>query len=288
MDRIAEIRERENWSLIIKPESGWWNVHFREIWRYRDLLLLFVRRDFVSIYKQTILGPLWFFIQPVFTTVIFTVIFGRVAKIPTDGLPQVLFYMTGVVGWNYFADCLNKTSGTFTTNAGIFGKVYFPRIIVPLSIVLSNLLKFGIQFLLLMGFLVYYGATGANIHPNIYVLLTPLLILIMAGLGLGFGIIISSLTTKYRDLKFLVGFGVQLGMYVTPVVYPLSFMSESHRWIILANPMTAVIETFKYAYLGNGTVAPLHLAYSFGFMLVILFVGLAVFHKVEKNFMDTV
>jgi len=287
----AIVADNDNWDLIINPKSGWWDLKLMDIWRYRDLLLLFVRRDFVSVYKQTILGPLWFFIQPILTTIIFTIIFGRVAKIPTDGLPQVLFYMTGIVGWNYFADCLNNTSATFTKNASIFGKVYFPRMIVPLSIVISNLIKFGVQFALLLGFLFFYWAKGANVNPNIYIFLTPLLLLMMAGLGLGFGIIISSLTTKYRDLQLLVGFGVQLLMYVTPVVYPLSFLSQNYpqyRWIILANPMTSIIETFKYAYLGAGTFDPLHLAYSACFMLFSLFVGLLIFHRVEKTFMDTV
>jgi len=287
----AIVADNDNWDLVINPKSGWWDLKLGDIWRYRDLLLLFVRRDFVAQYKQTILGPLWFFIQPVLTTIIFTIIFGRVAKIPTDGLPQVLFYMTGIVGWNYFADCLNNTSATFTKNANIFGKVYFPRMIVPLSIVISNLIKFGVQFALLLGFLLFYWARGANVNPNIYIFLTPLLLLMMAGLGLGFGIIISSLTTKYRDLQLLVGFGVQLLMYVTPVVYPLSFLSQNYpqyRWLILANPMTSIIETFKYAYLGAGTFDPLHLAYSACFMLVSLFVGLLIFHRVEKTFMDTV
>ncbi|MFH1320732.1 MAG: ABC transporter permease [Bacteroidota bacterium] len=284
----AIVKEKEDWTMVIVPKSGWWDLKLGDIWQYRDLLMLFVRRDFVAVYKQTVLGPLWFFIQPILTTMIFTVIFGRVAKIPTDGLPQVLFYMTGIVGWGYFASCFSKTSSTFTANAGIFGKVYFPRMIIPLSIIISNLIKFGVQFTLLLCFLFFYIITGANVNPNIYILLTPLLLLMMAGIGMGFGIIISSMTTKYRDLQFLVGFGVQLLMYVTPVVYPLSFLPGKYRWIILANPMTSIIETFKFSYLGAGTFNPLHLAYSFCFMVILLLIGLLVFHKVEKTFMDTV
>lgn len=251
---------KEEWDLIIEPTSPWWDLQLREIWKYKDLLFLFVRRDFVSIYKQTILGPLWFFIQPILTTIIFTVVFGKVAKIPTDGLPPVLFYMTGIVAWNYFADCINKTSTTFKTNAHIFGKVYFPRMIVPLSIILSNLIKFGVQFLLFLLFLAYYFFEGANIHPNVYVLLTPLLLLMMAGIGMGLGVIISSLTTKYRDFQFLIAFSVQLLMYATPVIYPLSFLEEKYRWLALANPMTSIIETFKFAYLGAGVFDFMHLA----------------------------
>ena len=208
----------EEWDLVIKPESGWWDISLGDIWRYKDLLLLFVRRDFVAEYKQTILGPLWFVIQPILTTVMFTIIFGKVANIPTDGLPKVLFYMSGIVGWNYFAECLNKTSTTFTMNAHIYGKVYFPRIITPLSVVLSSMIKFGIQYVLFIGFLLYYIWQGAAVNPNLLILITPVLILIMAGLGLGFGMIISALTTKYRDMKFLIVFGIQLWMYATPIV----------------------------------------------------------------------
>jgi lipopolysaccharide transport system permease protein len=250
--------------------------------------MMFVKRDFVSLYKQTLLGPIWFFLQPLVTTLVFTVIFGRIAKIPTDGIPNVLFFMTGVVGWNYFADCLNKTSTVFIVNAGIFGKVYFPRLVVPLSIIISGILKFLIQFMLMLGFLIYYVYKGAPVHPNTYILLTPFLILIMAGLGLGFGIIISSMTIKYRDLQQLVGFAVQLLMYITPVVYPLSFLSGKYRLLILLNPMTSIIEAFKYAYLGAGSINILHLAYSMVFMIVLLFTGLIAFHRVENTFMDSV
>lgn len=277
-----------SWTLVIKPKSKWWDLNLPALLKSKDLLWMFVWRDFVALYKQTILGPLWFFIQPIISTIVFTVIFGRIAKIPTDGLPPVLFYLSGIVGWNYFADCINKTSSTFTANAVIFGKVYFPRLVVPLSIIISNLIKFAIQFVLFIGFLIYYYFIGADFHPNIYIIITPVLLILMAGLGLGFGIIISSLTTKYRDLMQLIGFGVQLLMYITPVVYPLSFISGKYKWIILANPMTSIIEAFKYAFLGVGTFSFIHLAYSGAFMLFVLAIGMLIFNKVEKNFMDTV
>ena len=276
---------------IITPKKHLLDVNLKEIWSYRDLLFLFVRRDFVSVYKQTVLGPIWFFIQPLFTTLIFTLIFGRLASIPTDGLPQILFYMCGITCWNYFAECLNKTSNTFTMNAGIFGKVYFPRLVLPMSIVISNLFKFCIQFLLFGGFLIYYLNTGANINPNLHILLLPFFLILMAGLGLGFGIFISSLTTKYRDFQFLIMFGVQLFMYATPIVYPLSLAKEklgTYSWIALANPMTSIIEAMKYAFLGQGEFNWMYLGYSTIFMLILLFVGVITFNKVEQNFMDTV
>lgn len=278
----------EQWSLIIKPTTGWFEFNLEDLWRYRDLLYMFVKRDFVSVYQQTILGPIWYFLQPVLTTLTFTIVFGNIAQISTDGLPQVLFYLSGIIGWNYFSDCLNATSGTFSSNAAIFGKVYFPRLIAPLSTVISNLIKFSIQFLLFLCFLIYFNSRGANVNPNITILITPLLLLLMAGLGLGFGIIISSLTTKYRDLRFLITFGVQLLMYATPVIYPLSALPEKYKFIVMANPMTPVIETFRYAYLGGGSFDPLHLVYSGFVMVVTLFIALMIFNKVEKNFMDTV
>ena len=276
---------------IIKPTSPLLELNLKEIWKYKDLLFLFVRRDFVSVYKQTVLGPLWFIIQPIFTTLVFTVIFGQLASIPTDGLPQVLFYMCGIICWNYFVECLTKTSNTFVTNSAIFGKVYFPRLILPLSIILTNLLKFGIQFLLFLGILFYYLYSGSNISPNIYIFTLPLLLFIMAALGLGFGIIISSLTTKYRDFQFLISFGVQLFMYATPIVYPLSLAKEklgTYSWIATANPMTSIIETMKFAFLGEGIFSWNNLAYSLIFSLVLLFLGVIVFNRVEKTFMDTV
>lgn len=278
----------EQWTLIIKPTTGWFEFNLEDLWKYRDLLYMFVKRDFVAVYQQTILGPIWYFLQPVLTTLTFTIVFGNIAQISTDGLPQLLFYLSGIIGWNYFSDCLNATSGTFSSNAAIFGKVYFPRLIAPLSTVISNLIKFLIQFILFLGFLAYFISTGANVNPNITILITPVLLILMAGLGLGFGIIISSLTTKYRDLRFLITFGVQLLMYATPVIYPLSALPEKYKVIVMANPMTPVIETFRYAYLGGGSFNPLHLVYSGVFMAVTLFIALMIFNKVEKNFMDTV
>ncbi len=283
---MKEIKEE-----IIKPSSSLLELNLKEIWKYKDLLFLFVRRDFVSVYKQTVLGPLWFIIQPIFTTLVFTVVFGQLASIPTDGLPQVLFYMCGITCWSYFAECVTKTSNTFVTNSAIFGKVYFPRLILPISIILTNLLKFGIQFLLFLGILFYYLHSGSNISPNIYIFTLPLLLFIMAALGLGFGIIISSLTTKYRDFQFLISFGIQLFMYATPIVYPLSLAKEklgAYSWIATANPMTSIIETMKFAFLGEGIFSWNNLAYSLTFSLVLLFLGVIVFNRVEKTFMDTV
>jgi lipopolysaccharide transport system permease protein len=278
----------EAWSLVIRPKTGWFDLHLSDLWRYRDLTMLFVWRDFVAQYKQTILGPLWHIIQPLFTTLLFTVIFGRVAGLPTDDLPPMLFYMAGITCWNYFAECLNRSAGTFINNASIFGKVYFPRLCVPVSVVMSNIIKFGIQFALFLGFLAYYYARGFPIHPNALVLLTPVLVLIMAALGLGTGIIVSSLTIRYRDLQVLITFGVQLAMYATPVILPLSKVPEKYRWLVLANPMSALIETFRYAFLGSGTFDPSTLLYSAVATVVILAVGIVLFNHVERTFMDTV
>ncbi|HEX7415091.1 MAG TPA: ABC transporter permease [Bacteroidia bacterium] len=278
----------ENWDLTIKPHTKWYDLRLNEILHYKDLLFLFVRRDFVSLYKQTILGPLWFFIQPIITAITFTVIFGNLAKIPTDGLPQVLFYLCGITLWNYFSDTLTKTADTFTANANIFGKVYFPRMIVPLSVVVSNLIKLGVQFLLFIAIWIFYMLKGSTVKPNEALLLVPFLVILMGFLGLSFGIIISSMTTKYRDLKFLVTFGIQLLMYASPIVYPLSIVPQKYRWLILANPVTSIIETFKYAFLGVGEFNWFHLAYSTLFTLVLFLVGLVIFHRVEKSFMDTV
>jgi lipopolysaccharide transport system permease protein len=280
--------ENAQWTAIIKPVAGWFDIHLAELWRYRDLIMLFVRRDFVAIYKQTILGPLWFLLQPLFTTIVFTVIFGKIARIPTDGLPQVLFYLSGVVTWNYFANCLNKTSDTFVANAGIFGKVWFPRLSVPISIVISNLITFAIQFILFLGFWVYFLLSGSTIDPQPLILILPLLILQMAALGLGCGIIVSSLTTKYRDLTQLVGFGVQLWMFATPVVYPISRIPARFQWIIALNPMAPIIELFRYSFLGAGTIIPWQIGLSIGNTLIILFIGIILFSRVEKSFMDTV
>ena len=274
--------------MIIRPSRGMLEIPFKEIWGYRDLLLLLVRRDFVAMYKQTVLGPLWFVIQPVMITLVFTVVFGNIANISTDGLPHMAFYLAGVTCWSYFSDSLTKTSETFTQNANIFGKVYFPRIIVPLSIIVSNLLKFFVQFILFMGFVVYYWTSDSGVSPNITILLLPILIMIMGGIGLGVGMIFSSLTTKYRDLRFLLTFGVQLVMYATPVIYPLSTLPEKYKIFILANPITPIIETFRFAFLGKGSFEIFHLLYSFIFMIVVLIIALIIFNQVEKNFMDTV
>lgn len=278
----------ENWDIDITPANSLLSLNFREVWRYKDLMLLFVRRDFVAQYKQTILGPAWYVIQPVFTTIMFTFVFGKLAGIPTDGVPPVLFYLAGITNWNYFADCLNKTSTTFRDNQGIFGKVYFPRLVVPLSIVTSNLIKYGIQLILMIGFFLYYLAAGAAIQPNATLLLFPLLVLLISGLGLGFGLLITSMTTKYRDLVVLLQFGVQLLMYATPVIYPLSQIPEQYRWLVALNPMTSIIETFKYGLLGQGTFSWIYLGYSSIFTIVLLLVGTAIFNRTEKNFMDTV
>jgi len=280
--------QNENWTKIISPVSGWLNFSLAELWRYRDLIALFVRRDFVAVYKQTILGPLWFLIQPLLSTLVFTVVFGRIAKIPTDGLPPMLFYMAGIVSWNYFASCLTSTSNTFISNAGIFGKVYFPRLTVPVSVVIVNLITFTIQFLLFLCFLIYFYLRGTDIHSSLWILLTPLLLLLMGVLGLGMGILISSLTTKYRDLTFVVGFGSQLWMYATPIVYPMSQIPEKWQWLYALNPMASIIETFRYAFLGSGTVNLQHLAISAGMTLLIFFVGIVLFSRIEKSFMDTV
>lgn len=279
----------EQWDMIIQPQRNLLDLRLGELWRYRDLVLLFVRRDFVAVYKQTILGPLWYLIQPLLTTITFTVIFGNIASLPTDGLPQFLFYMSGTVVWSYFASCLTKTSETFVSNANLFGKVYFPRMAVPVSILISNLITFAIQFALFLVFLLIFFLRGTAVQLNwLWIALSPLLMVMMAGLGLGLGVIISSLTTKYRDLRFLVQFGVQLLMYATPVIYPVSSIPERFQWIILANPMTPIVEAFRYAFLGAGTVNSGSLLYSFGFMLMVVFLGSVIFNRVEQTFMDTV
>ena len=274
--------------MIIRPRRGWSDLRLHEVWRFRELISLFVRRDFVSVYKQTILGPLWYLIQPILTTITFTVVFGKMAGLPTDGLPPFLFYMAGTVAWSYFASCLTKTSNTFVQNAGLFGKVYFPRLSVPVSILLSNLIAFGIHLALLIAFIVYFRIGGWSIKLNEWIFLTPVLLVMMAGLGLGFGIIISSLTTRYRDLQNLVAFGVQLLMFATPVIYPVSSVPERYRFLILANPMTPIVESFRYAFLGAGTVGIVDLIYSLLFTMAILLAGLLIFSQVERTFMDTV
>ncbi len=285
---MNNLNSDSNWDSIIKPQASLFEIDLTEIWRYRTLLLMYVKRDVVTFYKQTILGPLWFFIQPLFTTLMFMVVFGKMAGISTNGLPQGLFYMAGILCWNYFSDCLNRTSTTFKENRQIFGKVYFPRVVVPFSIVISNLVRFGIQFLLFGIFYLYYVIKGVSIHPNWGVLFFPLLVMLMAGLALGFGMIITALTTKYKDLIFLVQFAVQLWMYATPIIYPLSAAPDKYKWLIIANPMTAIVETFKYGFLNQDSFQISYLFYSLCFTVIILLVGTLVFNKVEKGFMDNI
>jgi lipopolysaccharide transport system permease protein len=272
----------------IEGKTSLFDLRFADIWEYRDLLWLLVKRDFVSFYKQTILGPLWFFLQPLFTTVIFTFVFGKLAGISTEGLPQPLFYLAGITAWNYFAECLTKTSTVFKDNANIFGKVYFPRLIMPISIVLSNLIKFAVQFVLFLILVVYYKLQGSDFSPTWAISLFPLLVLLMAVFGLALGMIVSSVTTKYRDLAFLITFGVQLLMYATPVIYPLSAAPAKYQWLIEANPMTSIIETFRYGFLGKGSFDAISLAYSSITIVVLFIAGALVFNKVERNFIDIV
>lgn len=280
--------EEEHWTEVIEPKSKLLDLRLAELWRYKDLVIMFVRRDFVSNYKQTILGPIWFFLQPLLTTLMFVFIFGRVAGLSTDGLPMIAFYLAGVTIWNYFSETLNKTASVFKDNAQMFGKVYFPRLTMPVSIVISNLVRFLIQFTLFLAVWVYYLTQENAITPNYYLLLTPVLVLMMGVLALGFGMIFSSMTTKYKDLVFLLTFGVQLLMYATPVIYPLSSIGEKYKWIILANPMSSIVETFRYGFLGSGSFSWLYLGYSFAFAVIILLVGTIVFNRVEKSFTDTV
>lgn len=281
--------EEEKWDIVIKPRYKWYHIEIALIWRYKDLIGLLVRRDFVAVYKQTIFGPLWYFIQPVLTSLTFAFIFGGIAKISTNGAPPMLFYFAGITIWTYFSDCFTRTSSTFISNAGVFGKVYFPRLIMPISVIISTLFKFGMQFFIFMGLLVYYMLTTNHVHPQWgYMWLLPVLIFIMAGLGFGFGILISSLTTKYRDLTFLIGFGVQLLMWASCVVIPLSTMSLKVRYIMLLNPITSVIEAFRFLFLGSGQLLENWLIYGFGFMVILVFLSTIMFSKVEKTFMDTV
>lgn len=278
------------WTTIIKPKTSLLQVDFRELWQYRDLYRMLVKRDIVVWYKQTILGPLWFFIQPILTTIMFMIVFGGIAKIGTDGIPQPLFYLAGICLWNYFAESLNQTSNTFIQNSALFGKVYFPRLVVPFATVTSNLVRLGIQLLLFVFVYLYFAFfTEATVAPNLYICLVPLLILLLSGLALGFGVLFSSLTTKYRDLTFLLSFLVQLWMYATPVIYPLSTIeTPTLKTLMLLNPMTAILETFKYAVLGVGQFRFEYLTYSVCFTLFIMALGIVVFNKVQRTFMDSV
>lgn len=280
--------DEKDFDLTIEASHNILDLRFREVWNYRDLLVMFVKRDFISFYKQTILGPLWFFIQPLFTTLVFTFIFGNLAGMSTDGLPQPLFYLAGITAWNYFAECLTKTSTVFKDNANIFGKVYFPRLILPLSIVVSNLVRFVVQYLLFLCMIGYYWTKGFTPNPSIYLLLFPLLVLLMAMLGLGLGLVITAMTTKYRDLAFLVLFGVQLLMYATTVIYPLSAAPENLKRIIELNPMTSLIEGFRFIFLGAGEFSISSLLYSATSALVIFFLGVVIFNKSEKTFVDRI
>ena len=283
-------KEQEYWTTVIKPKEKLLSVDLGEVWKFRDLMMLFVKRNIITQYKQTILGPLWYLIQPLMTTIMYMVVFGGIAKISTDGLPQPLFYLAGISFWQYFADCLNKTSNTFVSNAAIFGKVYFPRLVSPLSDVISNLVRFGIQFGLFLCVYAYYQIfTDVTIHTNWYALLVPVLVVMLAGLALGFGILFSSMTTKYRDLQLLLSFFVSLWMYATPVIYPLSTITnEKIRLAMMLNPLTGIVEFFKYGMLGVGAHEWWMLGYSFVFMVVLLAVGIVVFNKVQRSFMDTV
>jgi lipopolysaccharide transport system permease protein len=280
---------KEGWTEVIEPKRSLLDVNLKELWRYRDLIMLFVRRDFVSVYKQTVLGPLWLFIQPLFTTITFYFVFSKIAKIPTDNVDPILFYLSGITLWNYFSDCFSKTSNTFVANAGIFGKVYFPRLATPISIVISSLIKLGIQVLLFAGIALYrVYFHGAQISINETILFLPILIILMAIMGLGLGIIFSALTTKYRDLSFLLTFGIQLLMYATPIIYPLSYTSGKLHKILSYNPLTPIIENFRYAFFGIGQLDIQGLIYTSVFSITVLILGVIIFNRVEKNFMDTV
>ncbi len=272
----------------VSSKQKWFSVNLKEIWKYRDLIILFVKRDLTTNYKQTVLGPLWIIINPLLSTTVFTVIFGVIAGIPTDGTPQFLFYMSGNILWNFFSSCLNRASGTFLGNARLFGKVYFPRLVMPISGILYNLINFILQTAVYVILVIVYSLIGANVHPNLLIILAPFLVLQTALLGTGMGLIISSITTKYRDLNVLVSFGVSLLMYITPVVYPISRVPENFRWLMLLNPVAPIVETYRCAFLGSGSFEWQFLLISLAVTLALLFWGVIVFNKVEKNFIDTV
>jgi lipopolysaccharide transport system permease protein len=284
MSQIVEQR----WTRIIRPKKKLFDVDLKSVWRYRDLVYMYVKRDIVVQYKQTILGPLWYFVQPIMTTIMFMFVFGGIANISTDGMPQPLFYMAGLLLWNYFSSCFTASSDIFGGNAAVFGKVYFPRLVVPLSAIVSNLLKMLIQLALFVFLYVFYVIKGAPVYLNWTLVLFPLLVVMVALHGMSMGLIISSLTTKYRDLKFLISFGVQLLMYATPVIYPLSASPEKYRWLLEINPLTPILEAFKYSCMGCGALNWGGLLYSFIFMVIMLFFGVVIFSRQERNFMDTV
>ena len=278
---------QQQWTETIESNHSLFDLKLKEVWRYKDLVYMFVKRDFVSGFKQTILGPLWFFINPIFTTIVFVFVFGNIAKLSTDGIPQVLFYLSGITLWNYFSSCLTGTSNIFTANASIFGKVYFPRLVMPITIVISNLMKFGVQFTLFLAVWIFYLSKG-QIEPNIWILATPFLIVLMAIFALGVGMIFSALTTKYRDLQMLLTFGVSLMMYATPVIYPVSSITGVWKKLAYYNPLTGIFECFKYGWMGQGEFTIEMLLISTGIILVLLVIGTVTFNKVEKSFMDTV
>lgn len=278
-----------NWTLVIRSKAKWFDINLSQLWNYRDLILLFVKRDFTAIYKQTILGPLWHFIQPLFSSLVFAFAFSYIGKISTGNIPPVLFYLSGIVPWAYFSDCTNRTSNTFISNSGMFGKVYFPRLITPISVIISSLIKFFIQSSMLIVFILYFVINGnPHVNPNAYLLIFPVLVVIMALLGIGIGTLVSSLTTRYRDLSNLVGFGIQLLFYLSPVLFPASIWPEKIRWIIYVNPMTSVIEDFRLGFLGVGSFDGIHLLYSLLFSVAIFLLGITIFTKVEKTFIDTI
>lgn len=279
--------EKHEWTHIIKSNHSLFQIDLKEIWNYRDLIYMFVKRDFVSSFKQTILGPLWFFINPIFTTIVYLVVFGNIAKLSTDGAPKILFYLAGITLWNYFSSSLTGTSNVFVSNANIFGKVYFPRLVMPITIVISNLMRFGVQFLLFLAVFIYYWYKG-EVHPNWTIIFTPYIVLLMALFALGTGMIFSSLTTKYRDLSMLLNFGISLYMYATPVIYPVSLLPEIAKKYSSFNPLTGIFEGFKYAWLGTGDFQPIMLLHSSIIIFILLIIGTLVFNKVEKGFMDTV
>jgi lipopolysaccharide transport system permease protein len=283
-----EPTDDEQWTILIRPKRPWWDLGLSELWRYRDLIALWVRREFVAFYKQTVLGPLWHVVPTIISSGVFTLIFGNFAKISTDGTPPFLFYMAGNTLWVYFSNCISATSTTFAGNAGIFGKVYFPRLAMPIASIISSLVAFGVRFGVFFVFWIYFLVTGSAVHPNWWILLLPFLLLIVAGLGLGMGILISALTTKYRDFQQLLGVGLQLVMYASPIIYPLSLVPENLRWIILLNPLTAVLETFRLAFLGTSSIGPIYLLYSVAFTLITLFVSIIFFNRAERTFLDTI
>ena len=282
------VKEERGWTLEIKPKAGLFDLHLNELWRYKDLIALFVRRDFLANYKQTILGPLWFLIQPVLTTLMFYLIFSKVAKIKIEGVPPIVFYLCGLTCWNYFSACVNKTSNIFSNNSQIFGKVYFPRLAVPVSIILSTLITFSIQFALLLTIMLLFAMNGTTFSPNAYMLLLPFLLLLLSGLSLGTGIIFSSLTIKYKDFGHLITFGLQLGMYATPIIYPLTLVPSQYKVFVLLNPVTSIVEAFRYSIMGVGSINTGGLIYSTLFTFISLGIGALVFSKAEKNFMDVV